>query len=209
MDLKMRDGDGLEATQAIRQECPETQVLILTSYGSPELLRRASAAGAAGYFLKDVDPDNLVTAIQAVRHGQTMISAEMAQCVLNNDDASADPRRRRKTGAARLDRTRVAYPRRARRRVERQGDGDEVVLVGVHGQEPSPGDLPEARRPQPRSGPGRGHHQRSSCHQRSAVGHDRRPRSVRVSRGPPRQQCSSSSLGIRSRSRSGARHPGE
>jgi len=84
MELKMRDGDGLEATQAIRQECPETQVLILTSYGSPELLRRASAAGAAGYFLKDVEPDNLVTAIQAVRHGQTMISAEMAQCVLKN-----------------------------------------------------------------------------------------------------------------------------
>ena len=67
---ELRDGDGLEATQAIRQECPETQVLILTSYGSPELLRRASAAGAAGYFLKDVDPDNLVTAIRAVRHGR-------------------------------------------------------------------------------------------------------------------------------------------
>jgi len=84
MELEMRDGDALAATQAIRQECPETQVLILTSCGSPELLRRASAAGAAGYFLKDVDPDNLVTAIRAVRHGRAMVSAEMAQYVLNN-----------------------------------------------------------------------------------------------------------------------------
>jgi DNA-binding NarL/FixJ family response regulator len=84
MDVQMRDGDGLAATQAIRQECPATQVLILTQYGSPELLRRASAAGAAGYFLKDVDPDNLVTAIRAIRHGRAMVSAEMAQCVLNN-----------------------------------------------------------------------------------------------------------------------------
>lgn len=33
MDLKMGDGDGVEATQAIRQECPATRVLILSSYG--------------------------------------------------------------------------------------------------------------------------------------------------------------------------------
>ncbi len=97
MDLEWRDGDGLEATQAIRQECPATQVLILASHGSPELLRRASAAGAAGYFLKDVDPDKLVTAIQAIRHGHAMVGAEMAQYVLNNgthDRSRVDPARR-------------------------------------------------------------------------------------------------------------------
>jgi len=83
MDLKMRDGDGLEATQEIRRECPGTQVLILSTYGSPELLRRASAAGAVGYFLKDVAPEQLVAAIRAARHGRNTISPELAYSVAN------------------------------------------------------------------------------------------------------------------------------
>ncbi len=40
LDLRMPDGNGLEATRAIRKECPDTQIVILSAYGNPEFLRQ-------------------------------------------------------------------------------------------------------------------------------------------------------------------------
>jgi DNA-binding NarL/FixJ family response regulator len=84
MDLKMPGGDGIEATRVIRQECPATQVLILTVYSEPGLFRKAIAAGAVGYVLKDISPENMIRAIRAVHQGRTMINTNIARQLLED-----------------------------------------------------------------------------------------------------------------------------
>ncbi len=74
MDVVMEEGDGIEATRLIRQRCPKTQVLILTVYADQDLFQRAVAAGAVGYVLKDISPQNLVNAVRAVYAGKTMVN---------------------------------------------------------------------------------------------------------------------------------------
>lgn len=79
MDLVMPGGDGIAATRAIRQRCPETQVLVLSAYSDAELLRKAAEAGAVGYVLKDISPTNLANAIRAAHGGRTMLSPVIAR----------------------------------------------------------------------------------------------------------------------------------
>jgi DNA-binding NarL/FixJ family response regulator len=74
MDVVMEEGDGIEATRAIKQSVPTTQILILTVYADQDLFRQAVRAGAVGYVLKDISPQNLVKAIRAVHSGKTMVN---------------------------------------------------------------------------------------------------------------------------------------
>lgn len=101
MDLKMPGGDGIEATRAIRQRCPKTQVLILSVYADQELFRSAAAAGAAGYILKDISPMNLASAIRAVQQGKAIINPELARRLLEDfagHDGATETARRRPHG---------------------------------------------------------------------------------------------------------------
>jgi len=84
MDVKMSDGDGIEATRTIREHCPKTQVLILTGYGDPGLLRRAATAGAAGFVLKDISPADLAVAITSVHEGKTTLGSGIARQLLDH-----------------------------------------------------------------------------------------------------------------------------
>jgi len=84
MDVRIPGGDGIEATEETRRSCPETQVLILTVYGELDLFRRAAAAGAAGFVLKDITTKNLVAAIRAVYRGNTMINPRIARQLLED-----------------------------------------------------------------------------------------------------------------------------
>jgi DNA-binding NarL/FixJ family response regulator len=63
MDIAMPVLDGIAATEAIAKETPETRVVVLTGSDSPEDIRRAQAAGAAGYVTKDQLAGDLVRAI--------------------------------------------------------------------------------------------------------------------------------------------------
>jgi len=83
MDLLTSGGGGIEATRAIKHHCPTTQVLILTVFADPGLFRKAAAAGASGYVLKDISPENLTNAIRAVHGGKTMISPVMARHLMD------------------------------------------------------------------------------------------------------------------------------
>ena len=83
MDLLTSGGGGIEATRAIKHQCPTTQVLILTVFADPGLFRKAAAAGASGYVLKDISPENLTNAIRAVHSGKTMISPVMARHMMD------------------------------------------------------------------------------------------------------------------------------
>jgi len=90
MDVVMEEGDGIEATRAIRQRCPKTQVLILTVHADQELFRRAIAAGAVGYVLKDISPENLVRAIRAVYSGKTMVSPRILRGLIEEMQRQAE-----------------------------------------------------------------------------------------------------------------------
>jgi DNA-binding NarL/FixJ family response regulator len=63
MDIAMPVMDGIEATEAIRDESPDTRVIVLTGSDAPNDISRARAAGAAGYVTKDQIAGDLVRAI--------------------------------------------------------------------------------------------------------------------------------------------------
>jgi len=76
MDLMMPGTDGVAATQAILKQCPQTKILVLTSYHDEELVPRAMHAGAIGYLLKGVSNQKLVEAIRAAHAGQPTMARE-------------------------------------------------------------------------------------------------------------------------------------
>ena len=81
MDIRLRGGSGIEATQAIVEEFPETKVIMLTSYAEDEMLFAAIRAGAAGYVLKQIGGDDLVRAIEAVGRGEALLDPAVTQRV--------------------------------------------------------------------------------------------------------------------------------
>jgi len=70
MDIEMPGKDGIEATRELLAQRPGTPVVVLTSFSDRERILAALDAGAVGYVLKDVQPDELVRAIEAAAAGQ-------------------------------------------------------------------------------------------------------------------------------------------
>jgi NarL family two-component system response regulator LiaR len=82
MDLVMPGMDGAQATKAIREKCPDIQVIALTSFKEQELVQGALEAGAIGYLLKNVDADELAGAIRAAHAGRPTLAPEAAQALI-------------------------------------------------------------------------------------------------------------------------------
>lgn len=73
MDVRMSDMDGVAATRRILEENAHTRVIILTNYDDDEYLFEAIRAGAAGYLLKDISPQELAQAIVTVHQGHSLV----------------------------------------------------------------------------------------------------------------------------------------
>ncbi len=82
MDLVMPQMDGIEATGRITADCPDTRVLVLTSFAADDKVFPAIKAGALGYLLKDSGPEDLVQAIQQVHRGEPSLDPSIARKVL-------------------------------------------------------------------------------------------------------------------------------
>lgn len=78
MDLKMPGVNGIHATRQIRQDAPQTAVLVLTTYDDDEWLFDAIRAGASGYLLKDTPRDTLVEAIKGTVSGRSYVDSAIA-----------------------------------------------------------------------------------------------------------------------------------
>lgn len=83
MDLVMPEMDGAATTRAVKERCPDTQVIALTSFKEDDLVTGALQAGAIGYLLKNVSADELANAIRAARAGKPTLAAEAAQALIH------------------------------------------------------------------------------------------------------------------------------
>ena len=83
MDVRMPLLSGIEATQRIKAELPETRVLILTISDEESDLYEAIKAGANGYLLKAISIDEIGAAVRSVHGGQSLISPSMASKLLD------------------------------------------------------------------------------------------------------------------------------
>lgn len=98
MDLSMPPGEsGLIATGKIKEDFPETRVVILTMYDDEEYLFHVLKNGASGYVLKNSPDEELLTAIRTVYDGGTYIHPSMATSLVRQfvkkdfDEAETDP----------------------------------------------------------------------------------------------------------------------
>ncbi len=83
MDLLLPIMDGIAATQVIRRELPETEVIALTSVLESASVVEAIRAGAIGYMLKDTQASELRKAIKAAAAGQVQVSPQASVYLLN------------------------------------------------------------------------------------------------------------------------------
>jgi DNA-binding NarL/FixJ family response regulator len=78
MDVVMPELNGIEATQAIREQSPETRVVVLSMHATFEHVSRALQAGAHGYVFKESVGKELVDAVRAVAEGRHYLSQKIA-----------------------------------------------------------------------------------------------------------------------------------
>ena len=82
LDVRLEDGNGIEACRDIRSLHPRTACLILTSFADDEALFQAILAGAAGYLLKQIRTNDLVDAVRRVAAGQNLLDPAVTARVL-------------------------------------------------------------------------------------------------------------------------------
>jgi DNA-binding NarL/FixJ family response regulator len=82
MDVRLPDGSGIEACREIRAARPETRVIMLTSYPDEEAVLSAIIAGASGYLLKQIRGRDLVSALEAVGRGESLLDPAVTEKVL-------------------------------------------------------------------------------------------------------------------------------
>ncbi|MGH3102557.1 MAG: response regulator, partial [Gaiellaceae bacterium] len=94
MDLVMPRMDGVEAIRLIRERRPSTRVIVLTSFVDDDKVFPAVRAGAAGYLLKDVQPQELVSAIRTVHGGEALLHPAVAARLMEEFAAAGERPRR-------------------------------------------------------------------------------------------------------------------
>ena len=82
MDVRFPDGSGVDACRAIKDSCPATRVLFLSSYHDDAAVLAAVFEGASGYLLKEVNAEELLRAIYAVAQGQSVLDPAITQPLL-------------------------------------------------------------------------------------------------------------------------------
>jgi DNA-binding NarL/FixJ family response regulator len=130
MDVRLPDGSGIEACREIRAEFPATRVVILTSYPDEEAVLSAIIAGASGYLLKQIRGRDLVSALESVGRGESLLDPAVTEKVL-------DRVRRIATGTYTDGMAQLTHqePAARRRGQDQQGDRLRGLPVGQDGQE--------------------------------------------------------------------------
>jgi DNA-binding NarL/FixJ family response regulator len=123
MDIRMPDGDGIEATSRITAAHPATRVVLLTTFDLDDYVYAGLRAGASGFLLKDAPPTQLLHAIRTVAAGEAVLAPSATRRLLDRfvPDPGAPGR---PSGAERLgeltDREREVFVLVARARSNRE-----------------------------------------------------------------------------------------
>ena len=87
LDVEMPGLDGIAAAAALRERLPACRVLIVTTFGRPGYLRRAMAAGASGFVVKDTPARQLADAVRRVHAGLRVVDPTLAAETLSAGDS--------------------------------------------------------------------------------------------------------------------------
>jgi DNA-binding NarL/FixJ family response regulator len=82
MDIAMPGMGGIEATHAIKVSCPGTAVLVLSAYDDEPYLMKLLEIGAAGFLLKNVHGQELISAVRAVSRGESVLQPSIAEKIM-------------------------------------------------------------------------------------------------------------------------------
>lgn len=87
MDIRMPNMNGVVATQRVKAECPNTKVVVLTTFDDSDYILNAINYGASGYLLKDIGSAALIDAVKNANKGDTILPAKIARRIT---DAAKD-----------------------------------------------------------------------------------------------------------------------
>jgi DNA-binding NarL/FixJ family response regulator len=79
MDVRMPEMDGIEATRRLLNGNDDTKVVMLTTFDMDEYVYEALRAGASGFLVKDVPPEQLVAGIRSVASGDTLVAPSVTR----------------------------------------------------------------------------------------------------------------------------------
>jgi DNA-binding NarL/FixJ family response regulator len=91
MDLVMPRLDGVGAMRALRERLSRSRVIVLTSFLDDDKLLPALRAGAAGYLLKDAEPEQLVRAVRAAHAGEALLDPVVAARLVDRLSSDGEP----------------------------------------------------------------------------------------------------------------------
>ena len=91
MDVRMPTLDGVEATKLLVAEDPSIRILMLTTFEIDEYAIEALRAGASGFLLKDVRPEELAQAIRVVARGDALLAPSVTRRLLDTLAGSFPP----------------------------------------------------------------------------------------------------------------------
>jgi DNA-binding NarL/FixJ family response regulator len=91
MDIRMPILDGLEATRRVVIGSPSTRVLMLTTFGEDDFVWQAMHAGASGFLLKDVPPEDLVGAVRTVHRGDALLAPSITRRLIEEFVSGPQP----------------------------------------------------------------------------------------------------------------------
>lgn len=86
MDINMPGMNGLDAIELFKEQQPNARLLMLSMHDSREYISTSVMHGAAGYVLKDVSTDEIVTAIEAVAAGGTYFSSGVSNVLMRIEE---------------------------------------------------------------------------------------------------------------------------
>jgi DNA-binding NarL/FixJ family response regulator len=89
LDLSLPDISGIEVIHQLRQESPQSKVVVLSMHAEPEYVRPAIRAGVSGYLIKGSDVGDLIKALHCAVRGEAMLSPGIARVLL--DSAGSTP----------------------------------------------------------------------------------------------------------------------
>ena len=84
MDLRMPGTDGIAATRVVRRRPDPPVVVVLTTFDTADEVEAAMHAGAAGYLLKDTEPQRIVEAVLAAAAGEPVLSPRVARRLMDS-----------------------------------------------------------------------------------------------------------------------------